>query len=114
MASMFNLSDSVSTTTSLWCDFISAIICHFHTSNVLLYCILLLLIALDQFGAVRGHAHSDMHSLSCSYGVPCMSLHFLYPKSSQLGCCVVMHQQSGVSFPVTIATVWCYSRSCEQ
>ena len=114
MASMFNLSASVSTATSLWCDFICAIICHFHTSNVLLYCILLLLAVLDQFGAIRGRAHSDMHFLSCSFGVPCMFWHFLYPKSSQLGGCVVTHQQSGVSFPVMIATLWCSSRSCEQ
>ena len=61
MASMFNLSASVSTATSLWYDFMCAIICHFHTSNVLLYCILLLLAVLDQFGAIRGRAHSDMH-----------------------------------------------------
>ena len=77
MASMFNLSASVSTATSLWCDFICAIICHFHTSNVLLYCILLLLAVFDQFGAIRGRAHSDIYPVrmvyracSCTFSTP--------------------------------------------
>ena len=65
---MFNLSANVSSTSSLSCDFISAIICHFHTSNVLIYCISLLLAVLEQFGAIHGRASSNMRFLCCSCG----------------------------------------------